>query len=251
MKRAAFDEMRALEDGHWWFRARRDAIAAHVDRALARPQPGAVLDVGCGTGANLVWLSRRAPSARLVGVEFDAHALELARGRQLGVPLVQADATHLPFPPASASCVVCCDVLEHIEDDAAACRELARVLIPGGILVATVPACPSLWSLHDQAASHRRRYSGGELEQRLREAGFAIEASHGFNLASWPLVWAIRRWRWHSSSAAERAAPTSDFRTLPAPLNACLVGWLAFESALLRTTGIRAGVSLVIRARRA
>ena len=250
MKRAAYDELRAFEDRHWWFRGRRSAIAAHVQRALARFENGFVLDVGCGTGANIAWLAQRTNPRQLIGLEFDGHALELARERGLEVHFVHADAARLPVASASANLIVCCDVLEHIEDDAAACSELARVLTRGGTLVATVPAGQGLWSVHDQALGHRRRYARGELEQRLRNAGFSIEASHGFNVALWPLIWALRRRRWLARSSAQDSAPTSDFRTLPAPINAALAAWLAFESLVVRTLGIRAGVSFVVRARR-
>ncbi len=250
VNRAAYDELRALEDGHWWFLGRRSAITAHVTRALARAGQGFVLDVGCGTGANVAWLAQRTDPTRVVGLELDSYALALARGRDPKVHLVRADATHVPIVSGAASVVLCCDVLEHVEDDAAACRELARVLGKGGTLIATVPAGPGLWSLHDQALGHRRRYSRGELEQRLRAAGFVIETSHGFNLALWPVVWAVRRWRRHARSDSENSAPTSDFRTLPAPINAVLAGWLSLESIVVRAIGVRAGVSLVVRARR-
>ena len=250
MNRAAYDELRELEDAHWWFRGRRAAIAKHVDWGLGRVGDAAILDVGCGTGANLAFLARRTDSTRLIGLDPEAHALELARERGLALQLVRADAAHLPIATGRAAMIVCCDVLEHLDDDAAACRELARVLRPGGTLVVTVPAGPGLWSVHDQALGHRRRYARGELEERLRAAGFDLEACHGFNLALSPLVWLVRRWRRNSRANAASAAPTTDFTSLPRPINAALAAWLAIESRCCRAFGLRAGVSLVVRARR-
>lgn len=250
MNRDAFDELRAFEDRHWWFRGRRAAIREHVDLGLARSPNGAIVDVGCGTGANLAWLAKRTESSRLIGLEPDTHALELARQRELCVYLLRADAAHLPLATAGAVMVVCCDVLEHIEDDAAACAELFRVLAPGGTLVVTVPAGHSLWSAHDRALGHRRRYARGVLEGRLAAAGFEIEARHGFILALWPLVWVVRRWRRNSDSEQAGAAPSSDFVELPSPINAALVGWLWLESLAIRVLRWRAGVSLVVRARK-
>lgn len=250
MNRAAYDELRALEDTHWWFRGRRSAVRAHVDLGLARTATGAVLDVGSGTGANLAWLARRADPRRPLGLEPEAHALELARGRGAQLRLVRADAARLPLAGACAALILCCDVLEHLDDDRAACAELARVLAPGGTLVVTVPAGPGLWSQHDLALGHRRRYARGELETRLQEAGFEIEARHGFNLALWPLVWLVRRWRRNAAAGAQSAEPSTDFFRLPRPLNAALAAWLWIESGCARTLGLRGGVSLVVRARR-
>lgn len=250
MNREAFEELRAFEDRHWWFRGRRAAIREHVDLGLARSPTGAVVDVGCGTGANLAWLAERTQSSRLIGLEPDAHALELASQRGLCVCLLRADASRLPLATACAALIVCCDVLEHIDDDSAACRELFRVLAPGGTLVVTVPAGPSLWSAHDLALGHRRRYGREVLERRLAAAGFEIETRHGFILAFWPLVWIVRRWRRNSDSEKVNATPSSDFVELPSPINAALVGWLWIESLAMRLFRCRHGVSLVVRARR-
>ncbi len=250
MNREAFDELRAFEDQHWWFRSRRAAIREHVDLGLARSPTGAIVDVGCGTGANLAWLAQRTERSRLIGLEPDAHALKLAQQRELSVCLLRADAARLPLATACAAMIVCCDVLEHIDDDSAACRELFRVLAPGGTLVVTVPAGHSLWSAHDLALGHRRRYARGVLQGRLASAGFEIEAQHGFILALWPLVWIVRRWRRNSDSEKAGAAPSSDFVELPSPINAALVGWLGFESLAIRLLRWRSGVSLVVRARK-
>jgi SAM-dependent methyltransferase len=250
MNRAAHDELRAFEDEHAWFRGRRAAVAPHVRRGLARGGAGVVLDVGCGTGANSAWLSQRAGRRLIVGLEPEPYALELARRRGLAVHFICADAARLPVASGSATLILCCDVLEHIEDDRAACRELARVLAPGGLLVATVPTGPGLWSQHDLALGHRRRYRRGELEQRLREAGLAIDACHGFNLALWPVIWAVRRFRRSARTGTDDSAPTTDFMKLPAPINAALAFWLSIESALLRALRVRFGVSIVVRARR-
>lgn len=252
MNREAMLELRALEDDHWWFRARRAAIRAHVDRGLAGGGRRALLDVGSGTGANLAWLCARLPpedAGRCLGLEADPLALELAAGRELGARFVRADVARLPLAAASADFALCCDVLEHVEDDGQACAELARVLAPGGVLVVTVPAGPGLWSVHDEALGHRRRYRPGELEARLDAAGFSVESSHGFNLAPWPLVWAVRRWRRALAQGRPRP-PTTDFHRLPRPVNALLAGALGSEATLLRALGLRRGVSLVVRARR-
>ncbi len=250
MNRDAYDEMRALEDQHWWFRGRRSALREHVKHALASAPRGPVLDVGSGTGATLAWLAGLTDPARLIGLEPEARALELARGRGLCVHLLCADATRLPFARSSVALVLCLDVLEHIEDDAAACLELARVLPPGGQLIVTVPAGPGLWSGHDVALGHRRRYARGELEGRLEAAGFEVEARHGFMLALWPLVWLVRRWRRTAVGSPDAAKPKTDFSSLPRPVNLALAKWLAIESRCQRALGIGSGVSLVIRARR-
>jgi SAM-dependent methyltransferase len=258
MERAAYDEMRALEEGHWWFRARRARSAAFVRRAVAG---GArrVLEIGCGTGGNLAHLAPRAPGARWYGIDADAGALALCAARGLG-GLVRADGLKLPLRDSSLGALLAFDVIEHFVDDAALLAELHRVLAPGGALVASVPQHPWLWSPHDEFLHHKRRYARGELESKLAAAGFGVELARGFNFLLLPPIALVRALRRRArdrragpgapgASGAPRGSGT-DFFELPAPLNAAMAGVFGLEELLCRAFPIRSGVSLLVLARR-
>jgi SAM-dependent methyltransferase len=230
------EAMARVEARHFWFRAKRALAARFLDPpALA---PGPVLDLGCGTGETLLTLLSRLPA---VGVEGNATALAFCRGRGLR-RLVRGDGASVPVLDGSISLVTAFDLLEHLDDDGAALREIRRVLRPGGRLLANVPAYPSLFSEHDRALGHRRRYRRGELEARAREAGLAVERSTGWGLPLVPLVAISRRLR--------RPGAGSDVRELPAPLNASLGLLLALERACLRVLPSPAGLSWMVLARR-
>ena len=116
---------------------------------------GKALDIGAACGGNTQVLRDNG---------WDAFALDYSETgpaicRRRGLPAVQADATQLPIGEDSLDLVVAFDVLEHIEDDAAVVREVRRVLRPGGKFVVAVPADPELWSAHDEAVLHCRRYT--------------------------------------------------------------------------------------------
>jgi 2-polyprenyl-3-methyl-5-hydroxy-6-metoxy-1,4-benzoquinol methylase len=158
METQEYARMRAIEDSHWWFVAKRhflrDALrACGIDHAAARDK--LAVDVGCGTGAVLAALAEYGFTAQ--GVDMSSEAQKFSQERGLSVSVGFAHA--LPIPDASVDVVTALDVLEHIEDAHAAVREIYRVLKPGGALIATVPAHQWLWSTHDEALHHKRRYS--------------------------------------------------------------------------------------------
>jgi SAM-dependent methyltransferase len=136
----------------------------------------AALDVGCGTGSFLPVLARRA--AHVVGVD------PLADGTN-GV--LRGDAEELPLESSSFDLVVALDVLEH-DDDHAAVGEIARVLRPGGVVIASVPALPWLWSARDELAGHRRRYRERDLARLLESAGFEVTETGYYQFLLLPLV---------------------------------------------------------------
>jgi SAM-dependent methyltransferase len=155
--------MASVEDTHWWWRARREIIARVIEQYSPPSERNdrRVLEVGCGTGANLSML---AGFGDVLGAESDSEAITHLRrkhGQQFSV--VQ----HAIPEPLSGQFDILglFDVLEHIEDDGAALRWVAAQLKPGGIAVITVPAFPFLWTEHDEAAHHFRRYTPAALKR--------------------------------------------------------------------------------------
>lgn len=182
-----FADLCAVEDRHFWFRGRNRMIS----RVLAQLASGLgrgyrVLEVGCGDGNVLRHLPDACPGGLLIGMDYFAEGLRIARGRA-SCALVQGD---LATPPFAAGFHIAgvFDVLEHLPDDVAAMRHLWRLLEPGGRLVVTVPAHPSLWSDFDVASGHCRRYRHDELQDKLEEAGFRVERLTYCMSSIYPLV---------------------------------------------------------------
>src|SRR5664280_2271729 len=160
-------KLAALEDNHWWYQERR----AVLDNQLKQfTTPGTALDIGACCGGNTRVLSDN--GWRAMALDYSRTGPEICRTR--GVTAVQGDATRLPFQTASLDLVVAYDILEHIEEDGAAVREAHRVLRPGGHFLVAVPADPALWSAHDVAVLHCRRYTAAGLSELIGGNGFAI-----------------------------------------------------------------------------
>ena len=167
MDRAEIEKLGRLEDRHWWYAERRWLLA----RTLGGPAaPGArALDVGAAAGGNTRILRRA--GYECLALEYAEAGAVLAQGR--GLVVTRGDATALPLQDESMDVVVAFDVLEHIPDDKRAALELYRCLKPGGRLIVAVPCDMRLWSAHDVAVDHVRRYERDELVALVEGAGFS------------------------------------------------------------------------------
>jgi len=235
------DRLARFEQWYWWHRGR----LAIVRRVLGRyAPPGArLLDVGCGTGATTRAL---AAAGGAVGMDVGDHALRHARG--LGLAVVRASAARLPVRPGTFDVAIALDVLEHLDDDVGAAREILGALRPGGLLVATVPAYPFLWSAHDEALGHRRRYRRAPLRRVLEGAGFECVLCCYVMGSILPAAMAVRLWeRWVRRGPAARE---SGYVVLPAPINAALAALTCAGSRLLPWLRLPFGLSLLAVARR-
>jgi SAM-dependent methyltransferase len=228
----------AVEDEYWWYRGRR-RIVVDVVAGLRLPPQAQILDAGCGSGRNMVELSGFGTAA---GLEPSERGAEVARARGVG-EVVVATIDSMPFETGRFDLIACLDVLEHIEDDREALRELRRVARPGGVLLITVPAYPQLWSSHDELNRHYRRYTRPELLSRAVEAGWRPRRTTHFNLLLLPVAAA---WRLAERLRPGPAPETSELQRTPAALNWLLEQPLRAEAALLRSgRRIPAGLSLV------
>ena len=177
-----------LEDRHWWYRGRRRIIDVLM-RRLELPPGAKILDAGCGSGRNMVEFAR---VGTVTGVEISDASIARARERGIG-EVVQSSITELPLPDDRFDVAVCLDVIEHIEDDLRALRELRRVVRPGGILLVTVPAYQWLWSEHDVINHHKRRYTRKTLSAAAEQAGWEATRTTYFNGCLLPVAIVHRR----------------------------------------------------------
>jgi SAM-dependent methyltransferase len=226
MDAAEIDKLARLEQRHWWYAERRSILRRTLhDRRTG----GWAADIGAAAGGNTRVL--QSLGWRTLALEYSQTGAELTRSR--GLQVSRADAHDLPLRDGSVGAVTALDVLEHLEDDARAARELHRVLRPDGVLVVAVPADPSLWSAHDDAVGHHRRYTEETLRTVLTEAGFEIQRMWSWNVLLRPLA-ALRR----------RKSTGSDLEDVPAVINAGLRAVVALERVL--PLGRRRGVSLFV-----
>jgi SAM-dependent methyltransferase len=219
-----YRELYELEDRHWWFRGRRAAIWALIERAGVDSAPH-LLDAGCGTGRNLVEFGRLGEAE---GIDFSEQAVEFCHQRGL-TGVRQGPVETLPFDSDRFDLILATDVIEHLRDDVVALTELRRVAARGGRIVITVPAYQWLWSQHDVSLHHYRRYTTPRLRRAAVAAGWQPVLSTYFFTAMLPLVAATRIGRGllgrHESSdlALSRAAVS---QVLEAPIRG--------EAALIR-----------------
>jgi SAM-dependent methyltransferase len=243
MKEGEYERMFRLEDSYWWFVGRHRLVEALMRARYGAPgSPAAssrtILDIGCGTGAMSARLKQW---GRVVSADFSPLALQFSRRRGL-TTLVGADAMQLPFAAAKFDALVTMDVLEHLPDDQKALCEFYRVLKPGGRVFATVPAYPHLWSEHDIALMHHRRYMRREMAERFGKAGFRLEKlSHTMTLL-YPLVALQRRL---NASRPPHDPPAAAMPLFPAPINAVLTGLVTAENALARRLNFPLGVTIL------
>jgi SAM-dependent methyltransferase len=230
MEAAEIHKLAELEDRHWWYRERRAVVARELRRFAT---PGRALDIGAAGGGNTRVMRDR--GWRATAVDYSAEAVEVARGR--GLDAMRADARDLPVASGSMDLVVAFDVLEHIDEDHLVAQEIARVLRPGGTALIAVPCDMALWSAHDEAVGHVRRYTRASLAGVVAKSGLAIDRMWSWNVLLRPVV----AWR-------RRASTGSDLEHLPGPVNAALAAIIAAERALpVRSLP---GVSLMLRAHR-
>jgi len=225
MHDAELAAMFAHDERHWWYRGRRRVINAVLD-GLPLRAGSYLLDAGCGSGRELDELAAR---GRAAGVDLSPVAVASARRRGHD-DIHRAAIEALPFAAETFDLVTCLDVIEHTPDDRATLAELRRVTRCGGLLLVTVPAYPALWSAHDVANRHFRRYVAATLHAAATDAAWSIVRDTYFNAVLLPPAAVVRRARRDRTTSS----PTNSELTLTPPLlNRLLELPLAAEAELI------------------
>ncbi|MCX8072608.1 MAG: class I SAM-dependent methyltransferase [Candidatus Binatia bacterium] len=244
MEQAFYEEYAQIEAVHWWFEGRRAIFHALLSR-LPLQREALLVDLGCGTGANLAFLSRY---GRVIGLDWGAAAARYSRQRT-SLPVLRGDVQALPLRSGSVDLVTAFDLIEHIDDDKSCVAEMARVVRPGGYVLVTVPAFPWMWGRQDVINHHKRRYRAKELVHLFDVTGLEIRRLTYLNTFLFPVVAAVR--------IARRIVPerngelVSDFSmTKPGRLNDFLAKLFSLEAPLIARMNLPVGVSLLCLAQR-
>jgi len=244
---ALVDLVAGVEQRHFWFAARNDVILSTLRRAAGSLSGTRVLDIGCGTG--FVTSALEAAGMDAWGIDMHHAALSYARDRMRG-PLFSANSAALPFFP-DFQIATLFDVIEHLDDDAAALSAAAAILEPNGLIVVTVPAGQHLWTTYDEVIGHKRRYDRDSLSATMKRAGLGLVDISYFSCL--PLLAQVAQRAMTPRPRASQHDTVEVVRhalRVPAePLNA-LFRWSVRAEAPLRRLRWMRGGSLIAIARR-
>lgn len=247
MQTAQFAVHEQLEATHWWFVARRRILRRLLAEVLPPDPQTTVIDVGCGTGANIASL---AGDYRCLGIDTSPDAIAAARRRFPQVEFLLGQAPDDLGPRAAeAKAWLLMDVLEHVPDDFAMLSRLFAAAAPGSYFLITVPADRRLWSVHDESFGHYRRYDRRRLERLWQHLPVRPLLVSHFNARLYPIIRLVR-WLHRRRNRAAGTAGT-DFSLPPRWANRILEQTLAGETKALldklrgRGRGYQRGVSLV------
>jgi SAM-dependent methyltransferase len=245
MQQHTYEIMNRVEDSHWWFVGRRAILEEFLRQIIQNPkskiQNPKILDVGCGTGANLEMLAQFGEAE---GVDVSDDALEFCK--QKGLKAHKGFAEKLPFADESFDLVTALDVVEHLDDDVAGLKEMRRVLKSGGKTLIFVPAFMWLWGVQDDVSNHRIRYTKKQIIERLEKAGFAVERA---TYANWTFFAPILAGR--TLMKITGIKPESENNVNISALNGVLGKLFGAERFWLKHANFPFGVSIVIVAKKA
>jgi len=258
MQQHTYAIMDEVEGSHWWFVGRRAILEGFLKHIVGRlasrlqaadPESGPartgtpnirILDVGCGTGANLEMLSQFGEPE---GVDVSDDALEFCRRK--GLKVQKGLAETLPFADESFDLTTALDVVEHLDDDIAGLKEMFRVTKTGGYSLIFVPAFMWLWGVQDDISNHRIRYTKKQIVERIEKAGYKVERATYANITFFPPILAGR-----TLMKLTGVKPESENNITVSGLNGILGKIFSLESVWLKNFNFPFGVSIVVVARK-
>jgi SAM-dependent methyltransferase len=244
MQQHTYAIMDRVEDSHWWFVGRRailESFLRGIVEKLGKPAGELrILDVGCGTGANLEMLSQFGGAE---GVDVSDDALEFCRRK--GLTVHKGLAETLPYLDDTFDITTALDVVEHLDDDLAGLKEMYRVTKTGGRSLIFVPAFMWLWGVQDDISNHRIRYTKRQIVERLEQAGFAVERATYANFTFFAPILGGR-----TLMKLTGIKPESENNVNISALNGVFGRLFSAERHWLKRLNFPFGVSIVITARK-
>ncbi|HRI02269.1 MAG TPA: class I SAM-dependent methyltransferase [Pyrinomonadaceae bacterium] len=244
MQQHTYAIMDEVEGSHWWFVGRRailESFLGPIVEKIRDPQSEIrILDVGCGTGANIEMLSQYGDAE---GVDVSDDALEFCRRKGLRVQKGLAET--LPYEDESFELTTALDVVEHLDDDVAGLKEMFRVTKSGGYSLIFVPAFMWLWGVQDDISNHRIRYTKRQIVERLETAGYTVERA---TYANWTFFAPILAGR--TIMKITGIKPESENNITVSGLNGIFGKLFGSERFWLKHLNFPLGVSIVVVARK-
>lgn len=232
-----------LEDNHWFYKGIRAILKNNFDRLLKNTKTGnkqiQILDIGCGSGANLFLLK---DYGDVSGIDISELAIDCARKRGL-TNLTVGSAENLPYKDNYFDFVISVQVFCNIpESDSKAWKEVYRVLKPGGYFISLLPAYNFLFSHHDVASGSYRRYDIKDLLKSSNKSGFDICRITFYNFLLFPLAAGLRL----ASKILSRGnlVAKTDLRKVNPVVNYILTGIIYFEVLLSTLISYPYGLSI-------
>jgi len=230
-----------LEENYWWFVGVRAMVKELLSVSIRNADLGTVLDVGCGTGALLDQLEPY--SKEQWGLDISPEALKYCKSRG-HKNLVLSDAVNTPFPSGYFHLITAIGLIEHLEDDCSFLIEMERLLKPKGVLILLTSSFPYLWSMHDTANEHKRRYCLRPLRLKINQAGFETVRFTHLNFFLFPIIACMlllhRQIYGVKFNHPERILPNP-----PRIINLILTQLLILESKLIRWIPLPWGISMI------
>ena len=228
-----------VEEKNWWFVSRRDAVVKLLSQT---PRHQKILDIGCAGGALVKDLTDKGFTS-VYGLDFSAAAIERCKEKGLK-NVVVGDAHATPFEAEAFDMLIASDSLEHLERDETALLEWKRILKKNGRLIIFVPAYNFLWSEHDVANHHFRRYSKAELRKKVLAAGFHIERISFWNFFLFLPTALVRILSKPFGNKKSASAPKDQVIKFNPMINDLLCGAFKMENIFFKAVGLPVGVSV-------
>jgi len=241
MEKNEYRIMHDIEQTYWWFVGKQFLVRRILQQfPLNKTGQDRILDIGCGTGIMLKLLENFGVS---YGAECSADAIQFLSDRGLNL-IVRSDVDQsVPFKDNTFSAITCLDVLEHLDNDLKLLKEIGRVCKPGGYVILTVPAFGILWSSHDIALHHKRRYTKQQMLSMISQFNWKVIKCSYYNGILFCPILSIRMLK--KCLSRHNPARSDFFINLPAWLNRTLCLFFLCEISLLKYLNLPFGVSLL------
>ena len=242
MENDEYKIMYDLEKSYWWFVGKQFLIKNYLKRlGLDRLKQAKILDIGCGTGIILKILEEFGTA---YGIDLSSEAIGFLRQRDLNFVACADAGQPLPFRNNVFSAITCLDVLEHLDNDLGLLEEMVRICKPEGYIIITLPAFDILWSIHDEALHHKRRYTLKQILAYVSRLNCRVIKASYFNTILFLPILIVRKLK--SLLPHKKELESDFFIPMPGWINSLLKSLFISEIFFSKSLSLPFGVSLLL-----